>query len=383
MSGAHDVTSPAVFIVEDESIVANDIRDALQHLGYEVMGIAKSGEIALEKIGEAKPDLILMDIHLAGKMDGIETAGKIRETYHIPVVYLTANSDTPVLDRAKATEPYGYILKPFSDQDLKSTIEIALHKFRTDEQIRDREQLIRSLVNTNTEPVFIVDNDTNVLFINDAFISQRPAMDRTQYRQKLERFAYAGIISGKLVGAILEHFYDELPHRFTEEFNGKWVSHTIYPLRDGKNRISRCAVHSYDISDIKQRELDLTTLIEQQANKNQSLVLYAAMIESMDDMVIVTDMEGYIFYVNRSFVKRFGYTPAEIKKQHIRMLQDPADPFAMDADAFYIDKKKVWNGSFTGVNKYKMRIKTLLKSSPVVYEDQSVCRVFVLRERQV
>ena len=71
MSGARDVTGPAVFIVEDESIVANDIRDALQHLGYEVMGIAKSGEIALEKIGEAKPDLILMDIHLAGKMDGI------------------------------------------------------------------------------------------------------------------------------------------------------------------------------------------------------------------------------------------------------------------------------------------------------------------------
>jgi PAS domain-containing protein len=149
-----------------------------------------------------------------------------------------------------------------------------------------------------------------------------------------------------------------------------------------QNRISRCAVYSYDISDIKQRELDLATLIEQQANKSQSLVLYAAMIESMDDIVIVTDMEGNIFYVNRSFVKMFGYTPAEVKKQHIRMLQDPADPFSMDTDAFYIDKKKVWNGSFTGINKYKLRIKTLLKSSPVLYEDQAVCRVFVLRERQ-
>ena len=132
-------------------------------------------------------------------------------------------------------------------------------------------------------------------------------------------------------------------------------------------RISRCAVHNYDISDLKQRELDLNMLIEQQANKNQSLILYAAMIESMDDMVIVTDMMGYIFYVNRSFVKIFGYSPAEVKKQHITMLQDPTDPFAMDTDAFYVDKKKVWNGSFTGVNRYKMRIRTLLKSSPVVY----------------
>src|SRR5271157_6007361 len=161
--------------------------------------MARSGEIALEKIGEAKPDIILMDIQLAGKLDGIETAARIRETHNIPVVYLTANSDTPVLERAKATEPYGYILKPFDERDLKSTIEIALHKYRIDEQVRDQEQLIRTLVNTNTEPVFIVDRDTNVLFINDAFVSQRPAMEQAQYRQKLERFAYAGIISGKLV----------------------------------------------------------------------------------------------------------------------------------------------------------------------------------------
>jgi len=171
MNGDPEVTGPAVFIVEDESIVANDIQDALQHLGYEVTGMARSGETALEKIGEAKPDIILMDIRLAGKMDGIETAAKIRTTRAVPVVYLTANSDTPVLERAKATEPYGYILKPFDERDLKSTIEIALHKFRVDEQVRDREQLIRSLVNTNTEPVFIVDRDTNVLFINDAFVS--------------------------------------------------------------------------------------------------------------------------------------------------------------------------------------------------------------------
>jgi PAS domain S-box-containing protein len=375
------VTGPAVFIVEDESIVANDIRDALVHLGYTVTGMARSGEIALEKIGEAKPDLILMDIQLAGKLDGIETADKIRETHNIPIVYLTANSDTPVLDRAKATEPYGYVLKPFDERDLKSTIEIALHKYRTDERVRDSEQLIRSLVNTNTEPVFIVDRDTNVLFINDAFVSQRPAVDQSQHQQKLEQFAYAGIISGKLVGAILEHFYDENPYRFSEEFNGKWLAHTIYPLKDLQNRISRCAVHSYDISDIKQKELDLSTLIEQQANKNQSLILYAAMIESMDDMVITTDVMGYILYVNRSFVNRFGYTLPEVKKQHISMLQDPADPLAMDSDAFYVDKKKVWTGNFTGVNKHKMRIKTMLKSSPVIYEDQTVCRIFVLRER--
>jgi CheY-like chemotaxis protein len=382
MIGESDLTGPSVLIVEDEAIIASDIRAALQHLGYTVPEIAKSGEIALDRIGKAKPDLILMDIHLSGRMDGIEAAGRIREANDIPVVYLTSHSDTPTLDRAKATSPYGYILKPFTDQDLKTTIEIALHKHRIDGRIRDREQLIRSLVNTHTEPVFIVDQDTNVLFINNAFISRGPAPDPSRYREKLERFAFAGIISGRLVGAILEHFYDEAPYRFSEEFNGKWLAHTIYPLADERNVITRCAVHSYDISDIRQKELDQNTLIEQLANEKQSLILYAAMIESMDDMVITTDVMGYILYVNRSFVKRFGYTPAEVKKQHISMLQDPADPFSMDTDAFYVDKKKVWNGSFTGINKFRMRIRTLLKSSPVVYEDQTVCRVFVLRERQ-
>jgi PAS domain S-box-containing protein len=382
MNGGSDVTGPAVFIVEDDSIVADDIRDALVHLGYTVAGTARSGESALEQIGMVHPDLILMDIHLDGKLDGIETAARIRESRDIPVVYLTAHSDTEVLERAKATEPYGYILKPYEDRDLKSTIEIALYKHRVDERVRDSEQLIRSLVNTNTEPVFIVDRDTDVLFINAAFASQRPASDTSPHRQKLEQYAYAGIISGKLVGAVLEHFYDEAPYRFSEEFNGKWLAHTIYPLPDAQNRISRCAVHSFDISDIKQKELDQSTLIEQLANEKQSLILYAAMIESMDDMIITTDVMGYIMYVNRSFVARFGYTPAEVKKQHIRMLQDPADPLAMDTDAFSIDKKKVWSGNFTGINKHKMRIKTLLKSSPVIYEDQTILRVFVLRERQ-
>ena len=375
------MTGAGIFIVEDEAIVADDIRDSLQHLGYTVTGTAKSGDLALEKIGQAPPDLVLMDIHIAGPIDGIETAGRIRAQHRIPVVYLTAYADTALLERAKGTGPYGYIIKPFNDRDLQSSIEMALEKHKADERLRETEQLIRSLVNTNTEPVFIVDNDTNVLFINDAFTSTRPEMEPAQFTQKLERLAFAGIISGKLVGAILEHFYDKDPHRFTEEFGGKWIAHTIYPLTDTKNRISRCAVYSYDITDIKNRELKMTTQIEHLANEKQSLMLFAAMIESMDDMVIATDLRGIILYVNRAFVHRFGYTPAEIKKQPISILKDPSDPFAMDADAFFIDEKKVWNGNFTGVNKYKMKIRILLKSSPVIFDDQVVCRIFVLRER--
>jgi PAS domain-containing protein len=375
------LTGPAIFIVEDEAIVANDIQDSLQYLGYTVTGMAKSGEVALEKIGQIMPDLVLMDIHIAGPRDGIDTAGRIRDLFHIPIVYLTAHADNALLERAKLTEPYGYIIKPFNNQDLQSTIEIALAKHRADERVRETEHLVRSLVNTNTEPVFIVDQDTNVLFINDAFVSARPGINPAELTQKLERLAFADIISGKLVGAVLEHFYDREPFRFVEKFGGKWVAHTIYPLADAKDRISRCAVYSYDITDIKNRELDLSARIDHLADEKQSIMLFAAMIDSMDDMVIVTDMRGIIIYVNRSFVKRFGYTSADVRKQPISMLKDPSDPFAIDADAFWIDEKKVWNANFTGVNKYQVRIRTSLKSSPVILDEMVVCRVFVLRER--
>ena len=137
---------PAIFIVEDEAIVANDIRETLKSLGYSVLGIARSGELALEKIKEAHPDLVLMDIHLAGKMDGVETAGKIHVLYNIPVIYLTAYADKALLDRAKVTEPYGYVIKPYDERELHSVIEIALYKHRIEREIKKREAVLFTVI---------------------------------------------------------------------------------------------------------------------------------------------------------------------------------------------------------------------------------------------
>jgi CheY-like chemotaxis protein len=133
---------PAIFIVEDEAIVANDIKETLKSLGYEVPGIAKSGETALEKVKELRPDLVLMDIHLAGHMDGVETAGKIHILYNIPVIYLTAYADKALLDRAKVTEPYGYVIKPYDERELHSVIEMALYKHRIEREIKKRDAVL-------------------------------------------------------------------------------------------------------------------------------------------------------------------------------------------------------------------------------------------------
>ena len=134
--------NPVVFIVEDEAIVANDIRAMLKGLGYEVPPTAKSGELALEKIREFRPDIVLMDIHLAGKLDGIETAETIRSTSGTPVVFLTAYSDRDIIERAKISEPYGYILKPYDERELHSVIEMALYKHKIDHEMRKRGDIL-------------------------------------------------------------------------------------------------------------------------------------------------------------------------------------------------------------------------------------------------
>lgn len=117
-----------ILIVEDERIVAKDIERSLKSLGYLVLATAASGREALEKAEATMPDLVLMDIQLKGDMDGIETAEQIQTQLDIPVIYLTAYADENTLQRAKITEPFGYILKPFDERDLYTTIEIALRR---------------------------------------------------------------------------------------------------------------------------------------------------------------------------------------------------------------------------------------------------------------
>jgi len=140
-----------ILVVEDEGIVAMDIQKRLERLSYSVPAVVDTGEDAIKKAGETHPDLVLMDIHLKGEMTGIEAAEQIRNAYNIPVLYLTAYADDETLERAKITEPYGYILKPFKDRELHSNIDIALHKHKIDRELRSSmkalEQANRELKN--------------------------------------------------------------------------------------------------------------------------------------------------------------------------------------------------------------------------------------------
>lgn len=127
---------PRILIVEDEPIVAADLKVRLEMMNCKVVGTASTGEKALALAGQLLPDLVLMDMRLEGVMEGTEAAQQMRQRWHLAVVYLTAYADDATLQRAKVTEPFGYILKPFKDLELKTAIEIALYKHRAEEEIR-------------------------------------------------------------------------------------------------------------------------------------------------------------------------------------------------------------------------------------------------------
>ena len=140
-----------ILVVEDDFDIIKSIKDGLEFHGYEMIGSAVSGEQALSILEKKNPDLILMDIGLMGDMDGIETADQVRLKFKIPVVYLTGLSDDKILDRAKLTDPYGYIVKPFALNDLKATIEMALQKH--DVQMK-KEKTISLLQDSVAEVMF-------------------------------------------------------------------------------------------------------------------------------------------------------------------------------------------------------------------------------------
>lgn len=148
-----------IFIVEDESIVAKDIQNSLTKLGYNVVGFANNGKDAIEKITETMPDLILMDIMIKGSLTGIEVSEKIREKMNVPVIFLTAYADEGTLSRAKITEPYGYILKPFKEIDLHSTIEMAVYKHQKDAELLKERDFLYSLVENKD------DKSKDILFV--------------------------------------------------------------------------------------------------------------------------------------------------------------------------------------------------------------------------
>ena len=158
----------AILIVEDEGVIALDIRHTLERLGYRVCGVAARGGEAIEKARSLRPGLVLMDVHLQGAVDGIEAAAEIQRRLRIPVIYLTAYADAATVARARLTEPFGYVLKPFEEKELHVAIEMALYRHEMDRRLEESERWLAATLKSIGESVIATDADWRIRFMNPA-----------------------------------------------------------------------------------------------------------------------------------------------------------------------------------------------------------------------
>jgi PAS domain S-box-containing protein len=299
-----------ILIVEDEGIIAKDIQNTLIRLGYTVTAVASSGEEAIEKTAETAPDLVLMDIVLEGYMDGVEAAEQIRNRFDIPVIYLTAHADNGTLQRAKITEPYGYILKPFHERELHITIEIALYKHATGKKLKDSEQWLATTLKSLGDAVIATNSNGFITFMNPV------AEVLTGWKQE----EAAGNPLKNVFNIIDEETGKEVEDLATRVLREGVVvglaNHTILrakdgterpiddsgaPIRDERGNITGVVLIFRDISERRQAEKAL-------ANEKERL---AVTLRSIGDSVITTNMDGKIVLMNEIAGDLTGWTQEE------------------------------------------------------------------------
>lgn len=166
---ANGTASPVkILVIEDEAIVAEDISQRLRRMGYQLVGPVNAGEDGMLLAEQTRPDLVLMDIVLKGRMDGVETAELISRRLDLPIVFLTAHGDPATFSRAKLTVPRGYLLKPFSEADLHRTIEIALAQHREARRLEGMRRRLSDMLRAINEGIIATDADGRISFINQA-----------------------------------------------------------------------------------------------------------------------------------------------------------------------------------------------------------------------
>ena len=214
-----------ILVVEDESVIAADIKDCLENLGYAVPAIAVSGETAVDMATSIRPDLVLMDIRLKGEMDGIQAAAHIWHHLRIPVVYSTGHSDRSTMERAKATGPFGYVLKPVEEQELYVAIETALQRFCLDRELQQREQWLASILRAIGDGVIVVDAQRRVKFLNPV------AEVLTGWRQEEA--------IGRDIAEVFNIVHEESPSPMSNAINKVLQTNTLVHLTSGILLVSR------------------------------------------------------------------------------------------------------------------------------------------------
>ena len=262
------MSTAKIFIVEDEAIVAESLNDQLEGLGYIVTGNAPSGEEALRNIKNNLPNLVLMDIMLEGEMDGVETAQQIRELYGIPVIFLSAYSDSETLGRAKLTEPFGYLIKPYKERELHTTLEITLYKHRMEKRVREHERWLDTLLRSIGDGVITVGIDglltsmspvaETLTGLSEAELINKDLLGILQIEESGIYPIMPDLIDQALDGETVSCLVDDEP--ILVNANGKRIviDFSAAPIRNEQDEIIGAVLTMRDISARKQAEIELS-----------------------------------------------------------------------------------------------------------------------------
>ncbi len=299
-----------ILIVEDEVIVAMDLAGKLGMLGYDVVGQTAEGREAIKLAHNLQPQIVLMDICLKGKMDGIEAAEEIRRTFDVPIIYLTAHSDSATLARAKISEPFGYILKPFEERELKTAIEMALHKHESDRQLREQREWLRVTLASIGDAVITCNTDGLVTFLNpvaealtgwnfeDAHnipIQEIFRLIHEETRQPAEDPVALVLRDGKPRGlanhtALVTRSGQEIP-----------IEDSAAPILDAGGRVIGAVLVFHDVTEKRHTQNVLRQTKEE----------WERTFDSVPDLIAIIDEHHRITRVNRAMAQKLGASPGE------------------------------------------------------------------------
>jgi len=341
------MSTDRIMIVEDDSAMALEIRGSLENLGYTVVAQANGGMDAIQIAGQQQPDLVVMDIHLKGQVDSIQTANQIRALYGIPVIFLSADPDLTILQQTWAgeLEPHSYIIKPFKEHELDENVAIALFKHNSGRKLREGEALYRSLFETSLDCVTLTDLQGHFLAAN------QPALEMLGFHgfeelqaSGLTCFDFIADASWLRAAASLQDtLLESSPRRV--EYNAVREDGSTFPVEASLALLKDTAGQPYAFLAISR------DISEREQNADQLRKFSQAVAQSGDNIVI-TDTEGRIEFVNPQFEQTTGYSLAEVIGKNPRVLKS-----GKQASEFYrqlwqtIKSGQVWRGELNNKRK--------------------------------
>lgn len=294
-----------ILVVEDESLVAEEIRERLTGLGFRVLAVVETGEAAIEAVGEARPDLVLMDIRLKGKMDGIDAGQKISQAFDIPVVFLTAHSDQATLKRARDVAPFGYVLKPFHERDLLVAVEMGMARHRAESRLRQSERRYATTLQGIHDAVLATDQEGRVTFLNPvAEMLTRWTLDEARGRRVEEVFQVVDERTQQLLpGPIDQVLASGRPQRLppdtalvTRLGEAVPIDDSVAPIRDERGTCVGTVLVFRDLRGKRHAEASL----------RQSEARFKAFMDHCPARAFIKDAQGRYLYANRPWEEQFS-----------------------------------------------------------------------------